>query len=465
MKKGTLLAIAVLALLIPVAAVLALLTKFPMEKTYTPVSANGRLSVKGQRIVNEDGVPFAMKGLSTMSIGWQSDYVNKDAFRTARDKWGVNTIRLPIPTSGPYGYRRQENRASILDILDTGIELAQELGLYVIVDWHTLHEQDPRVYETYAIEVMDHVSRKYPEAKHILYEICNEPNGNVGWQSIKAYAGKLIPVIRANAPEAIIIVGTPSFSADLSGPVRDPLEGCENLMYAYHFYAGSAKAPQREKFRDWAETGLPILVTEFSVSQPDSDGTDAPALVSANHWMQLLDHYGIGRVYFSLSAEDQTNAMLQPGCDPAGGWTWDDLTPSGQWITGCYRDYVGSYADTLGTTEKTASAELPGVAAALALESYGREKDGYSSFYKVRLTNGGEASPEGWTLKITFEDTVGLKDSWNGTYKIEDRTMTVTPAPWNSRIPPGETIELGFIVTGTDLSCVLDMTLQAEENP
>lgn len=54
----------------------------------------------------------------------------------------------------------------------------------------------------------------------MLYEICNEPNGNVTWNdNVKPYAETVIPVIRANT-NAIILVGSPTWSQDLH-------EGCK----------------------------------------------------------------------------------------------------------------------------------------------------------------------------------------------------------------------------------------------
>lgn len=461
--KGIILAILILFPIIIGMGVLLLIQMDQYQK-HTPVSANGSLAVEGQRIVNEDGYNFDLKGISTMNIGWQPEYVNRDAFLTARDKWGVNTIRLPIPTSGSHGYCRKENREVILETLELGIDLAEELGMYVIVDWHTLNEKDPNIYREYAIEVLDYISQKYQDARHIIYEICNEPNGSrVRWKKIKAYAEQVIPVIREHDPNAIIIVGTPDFCTNLEGPIKDPIIGVDNLMYSYHFYAGSSMIRRREEFQSWAETGLPILVSEFSVSETDSDGTDAPAFVSANHWMKLLDDYGIGKVYFSLSAEEQTNAMLRADCDKRGSWSREDLSESGCWVVDYYKDYTGRYKDTLGVTElSTSASEVDGVTADLALESYGSEELGYSSFYKIKIKNDSKNDVENWRLKIVFDDIIEMKDSWNGSYLIEQNQLEITPAEWNHKVEMGEEIEIGFIVTGRDLSCVLEMQLQIE---
>lgn len=55
----------------------------------TPVSANGRLQVKGAKIVNAKGKSFVIKGVSTHGLSWYPQYVNKSAFSSL--KKGVST--------------------------------------------------------------------------------------------------------------------------------------------------------------------------------------------------------------------------------------------------------------------------------------------------------------------------------------------------------------------------------------
>ena len=63
----------------------------------TPVAKHGRLSVKGADLVDSKGNKFQLRGISTHGINWDvgSPYVNKKAFKTLRDDWGVNAIRHP----------------------------------------------------------------------------------------------------------------------------------------------------------------------------------------------------------------------------------------------------------------------------------------------------------------------------------------------------------------------------------
>ena len=67
----------------------------------TPVSSHGRLSVKGADLVDKNKKKFQLRGISTHGINWEvgSPYVNKAAFKTLRDDWGANAVRLAMYTS------------------------------------------------------------------------------------------------------------------------------------------------------------------------------------------------------------------------------------------------------------------------------------------------------------------------------------------------------------------------------
>lgn len=82
------------------------------------------------------------------------------------------------------------------------------------------------------------MSKKHGTKNHVLYEICNEPNG-VAWSEIQKYANKIIPLIRSIDSKTVIIVGTPKWSSDLYN--IQPLS-FSNIMYTLHFYAATSKA-------------------------------------------------------------------------------------------------------------------------------------------------------------------------------------------------------------------------------
>ena len=165
-------------------------------------AANGQLSVKGRQLVGKNGKPVQLKGVSTHGINWDVGYpyVNEASFKTIRDKWGANTIRLAMYTEEYNGYcvTDEENRKKLLDTIDTGVQAATKLGMYVIIDWHVLSDQNPKKHQKEAVAFFKKVSKKYSSYTNVLYEICNEPNGGTTWDDIKSYAKKVLKAIIKN---------------------------------------------------------------------------------------------------------------------------------------------------------------------------------------------------------------------------------------------------------------------------
>lgn len=65
----------------------------------TPLANHGKLSVKGTDIVDKNGDPYQLKGVSTHGLQWFPEYVNKDSFQSFRDDFGANVIRLAMYTA------------------------------------------------------------------------------------------------------------------------------------------------------------------------------------------------------------------------------------------------------------------------------------------------------------------------------------------------------------------------------
>lgn len=172
-------------------------------------SISGALQVSGTKLTNKDGHAVQLKGISTHGLSWFPEYVNKECFRQLREEWNVNVIRLAMYTSEYGGYCSGGDQEALKELIRNGVEYASELDMYVILDWHILSDGNPNTYLDQARDFFQEMSQDYASRNNVLYEICNEPNGSTSWSDIKAYAEEIIPVIRNNDEDGIIIVGTP----------------------------------------------------------------------------------------------------------------------------------------------------------------------------------------------------------------------------------------------------------------
>ena len=94
-----------------------------------------QIKVKGNSFVIDDDKPFIFRGLNTsdpdrlQNIG----HWNKAYFEEIKN-WGANVVRFPIH---PRAWRKQ-GKMNYLKMLDEGVQWATELGIYVIMDWHSI---------------------------------------------------------------------------------------------------------------------------------------------------------------------------------------------------------------------------------------------------------------------------------------------------------------------------------------
>ena len=306
-------------------------TYYKVDETgKTPYEAHGRLQVNGTKLVDQYGTPYQLKGASTHGMAWFPQYVSYDTFKYMRDNFGVNVVRLAMYTVEYNGYCEGGDKNYLKNLVKQGVQAATDLGLYVIIDWHILYDLNPQVHKGEAIEFFREMSSIYKDYDNIIYEICNEPNGNTSWADIKAYANEVIPVIRANDKDAIIIVGTPTWSQDVDTASNDKITGYDNIMYALHFYAATHKDWLRNKAQKAIDNGCALFVSEFSIC--DASGNGGLDKAEAEKWIQFLNKNGISYVGWSMSNKAETSALFQSWCGKISGFDDSELTEWALWL-------------------------------------------------------------------------------------------------------------------------------------
>lgn len=291
------------------------------------IKAYGRLQVKGTKLCDEDGNQVQLKGMSTHGIAWYPRYTNAAAIKYIKDA-GANVIRLAVYSdqNDSYLYEPEEN----MNYLYSAIENALVQNMYVIVDWHVLKDEDPNLYKANAVRFFEEVTKHYGNHKGIIYEICNEPNNGTTWDEIYTYASEIIPVIRKNAKDAVIIVGTPEHSFDIEDVLNKQLN-FENVMYAFHVYidATNNNVAGLNWLRRKLELPIPMFVTEWGIEDLETEGVKLYK-ENAVAFMDMMKERGISWCNWSLSNKDEIHSMFKTECDKYSGWTEEDLTFSGR---------------------------------------------------------------------------------------------------------------------------------------
>ena len=286
---------------------------------------------KEGKLVDCDGKVVQLRGYSTHGLSWYPEYVNRNFFEFMRDKWHVDVVRLAMYTDEEDGYcvGSEDNKKTLLDVIDRGVRFATELGLYVIIDWHILRDSNPLMYMEQAADFFEKVAKKYHAYGNVFYELCNEPNVDCTWADIKKYAGTIIPIIRKYDKYAPIIVGTPTWSQDVDEAVSDPIKGDNNLGYVLHFYADTHREALRRKLSDAAGARLPLFVSEFSICAADGNGDGNKE--EGTLWLDLMDELQISYCMWNLGNRDESSASFIPTCTKLTDFTDEDLNPICKW--------------------------------------------------------------------------------------------------------------------------------------
>ncbi|CAE7323815.1 bglC, partial [Symbiodinium pilosum] len=175
---------------------------------------HGKLKLSGAQLVNLRGDAVQLKGMSTHGLHWFPDCYEKGMLEHLVSSWGITVFRAAMYI-GEGGYASDKSVAQLVDEI---VNWGEEFGVYIMIDWHVLTPGDPNhwltgtgVSQADAAAYWRETALKYRSKTHVLYEICNEPNG-VNWPTVKSYADNIISVIREVDPDTIIIVGTPTWS-------------------------------------------------------------------------------------------------------------------------------------------------------------------------------------------------------------------------------------------------------------
>jgi len=276
------------------------------------------LKVSGIKLLNTDDEPVVLRGVSYGHHNWWGRFYNSGTVEWLHQDWNVDIVRAAIGIEPTEGYLNKPDEA--LEALYRVVDAAIDNDIYVIVDWHA---HDIHVEE--AKEFFRIVSSKYKDTPNILYEIYNEPV-NRSWNEVKAYAEEIIPVIRQNC-DNIIIVGTPHYGSEPHIAADSPIEGHQNVMYTLHFYAATSKQELRNRADYALEKGLPIFVTECGGMESSGDG---PLDIDEwNRWVRWLDNNNISHVMWSIADKNETCSMILGTGSSTGGW--DPSTQMREW--------------------------------------------------------------------------------------------------------------------------------------
>ncbi|MDB5111527.1 MAG: glycosyl hydrolase family 5 [Mucilaginibacter sp.] len=293
----------------------------------TAVEKNGALHVEKGRVVNQNGIPPQLRGISFSWSIWQGQkYYNPAVVDWLSADFKVSIIRAAMAVQPENGYLQQPLMQQKL--ITTVIDRAIKNGIYVLIDWH---DHNSNLHIAQSKQFFTAMAQKYNGVPNVIYEIWNEPE-RVTWDTVKNYSVQVITAIRKYDANNLIIVGSPHWDQDVDIVAGDPITGFNNIAYSFHFYASdpSHQAALRAKADKAIKSGLPLFITEWGVGEANGNGVFN--MEENKTWLNWMEDNKLSWTNWNITDKEETTAILQPNAPQNGGWTDGQLTSAGKYI-------------------------------------------------------------------------------------------------------------------------------------
>ncbi|MBO7443151.1 MAG: cellulase family glycosylhydrolase [Paludibacteraceae bacterium] len=287
----------------------------------------GKLKLVGNQLSDQKGDPVQLKGWSTQSLHTKAaaGCFGQGQWKLMRE-YGANVVRLAMYIDDSSdGGSYLEKPGYFKDLIKHSIAETKNLNMYCIVDWHTTPDSllsgDRNDYIAESKDFFGEISKFCADNGYdnVLYEICNE--STCGWPNIKSYAEEVIPVITANQPDAIVIVGTDQWSQKIVEPMTMPMDSSykKNVMYSFHYDACSHYALLGD-FR-YAQKHLPVFVSEWSAVHFNGDGPfcmeNSDELISNCDNTSAVAPLVVSWCLWNWSRKNDASSFFTDSCDPS----------------------------------------------------------------------------------------------------------------------------------------------------
>ncbi len=263
--------------------------------------------VEGKLFVNEQDETVVFRGVNISDpdkLVKQGKW-SKAHFEAAQ-AFGANVLRIPVH---PVAWRAR-GKDAYFELLDQAVVWANELGLYLILDWHSIGNLHTSLYQHPMYNTsMEETASFWRQAAYrykgvptiVVYELFNEPTryqgqlGNVSWQQWREINEELISIIYAHDTKVIPMVAGFNWAYDLKDVKKYPIRA-NGIAYAAHPYPTKSKLPLADKPKDWEKTWgyvakkYPMIATEIGWMGEDEPGAHVPVIDDGSYGPAIADY-------------------------------------------------------------------------------------------------------------------------------------------------------------------------------
>jgi hypothetical protein len=294
------------------------------------------IMVRGNKFIDSKGDTILFRGLAISDpdkIERQGHW-SKKHFEKVKEM-GALIVRIPIH---PVAWR-ERTPEKYLELLDQAVEWCTDLGMYVMIDWHSIGNLGMELFQNPMYNTSKQETYEFWRtiAQHFkgnntlaFYELFNEPTtyrgqlGTITWPEWKKINEDIISLIRSYDTGPIPLVAGFDWAYDLT-PLRENPINAEGIAYVSHPYENKRSQPWEPKWEEdfgFAADKYPVVATEFGF------GLQPGQTIDDNHYSNRIIKYLEGRGISWMCW------VFDPEWGPRMLKSWDtyDLTESGEFF-------------------------------------------------------------------------------------------------------------------------------------
>ncbi|AGL18898.1 secreted beta-mannosidase [Actinoplanes sp. N902-109] len=428
---------------------LALLTGLAVFLVSPPANAAAGFTVSGTQLVDANGNPFVMRGVSHAHVWYQSRTQQALADIKAL---GANSVRIVLGSGQRWGPTPAAE-------VTTVINQCKANRLICVLEAHDTTGYGEQAGAATLDQAVDYwISVKSALAgqeRYVILNIGNEPYGNTNATGWTAATKNAIARLRAAGFEHSIMVDAPNWGQDWQFVMRDNAASVlaadpqRNTIFSIHMYGVFDTAAEITDYLGrFRSAGLPVVVGEFGFDHSDGNPDEDTIMATAQR-------LGIGYLGWSWSGNGGGVEYL----DMVTGFDATQLTSWG--------DRIFNGADGIKATSREASvfgggpgtpppaspsnpppaspSNPPPAGVCSAAVSVNAWNGGFVA--TVRVT-AGAAALRAWAVSVTLPAGAAVTSTWNAQATGATGAVRFANVSYNGTLGAGGSTEFGFQGTG-----------------
>jgi len=257
------------------------------------------LSTQGRFIKDPSGNTVILRGVSLVDVSVANSRTRNAVTQTnmATDNangWYARVVRFPVypnAIDGQPGWIANPD-AYYNNHLNPAIQNCVARQIYCIIDWHYIADYNNSTIDTSTRNFWTYIAPKYANTPNVIFELYNEPINPDNWSTWKTWAQPWVNIIRAAAPNNLILIGGPRWSQNVAEAATNPFTG-SNLAYVAHIYPQHGGQSVWDSWFGNSSATVPYFITEWGWQNGGGVPTSGTTSGFGSPFSAYLDSKGV----------------------------------------------------------------------------------------------------------------------------------------------------------------------------